>query len=221
PVHELQRDGRLRAGVHAERLERRHHTKRAVQPAAIRDRIEVAADDHRLRRCSGERDPVIAGGVGVDGEAERRELVLEPGARLPPDGPPREALSAVGGGSPRGELAQVVDHAPRVHSVLRTIIGSTAVARRTGPSAAASAAAPSATAATPKTIGSVALTPKRSVRSAADPASAPASPRTTPRIATLGPSRMRRARAGGALPRGAGRPPIWWVRPLPTYAMMP
>src|SRR5436190_24098992 len=133
----------------------------------------MTADDDGLRRRSRQRHPVVAGGVGFDRQIERRHLRAKPFPRVAPHRAPRDALGAVGCGGTRRELAQIRDDAARRivdgrHSVLNTMIGSTFVARRTGPSAATTAARPNAPAAIAKTAGSVALTPKSSVRSACD-----------------------------------------------------
>ena len=60
PVDEPQRHRRRRARVHPQRLEPGDDAEAAVEPAAIGHRIEMAADDHRLRRRAGQRHPVVA-----------------------------------------------------------------------------------------------------------------------------------------------------------------
>ena len=88
----------------------------AVEPAAVRHRVEMAADDdrlaptrraaspsccrpHRCRPCSpSSRDPAV-----------------EPRARVAPHRPPGEALRAVGRRGERGELAQVGDDGIGAH----------------------------------------------------------------------------------------------------------
>ncbi len=63
PVHELQRHRRPLAGVGAQRLEASHHAERAIEPAAVRDRVEMAADDDRAVGIAAQRRPAVAGGV--------------------------------------------------------------------------------------------------------------------------------------------------------------
>ena len=111
PVDELQRHRRLRVRVHAERLERRHHTEAAVEPSAVRHRVEMAADDHGLGRGAGQRHPVVAGRVGVDAQAELGDLGLEPLARVAPHRSPRETLRAIGRRRARRQLAEIINHA--------------------------------------------------------------------------------------------------------------
>ena len=121
PVHELHRHRRWRRGVKPQRLERRRDAQRAVEPAAVGHRIEMAADDHGLRRGAGQRHPVVAGRIGLDVQAELRDLAGEPGARIAPDRSPGEALGAVGIRGPRGELAQIGDDALGAGHERRTV----------------------------------------------------------------------------------------------------
>ncbi len=112
PVHELQRDRRRLPRVRAQGFERGHDPERAVQPTAVRHRIQMRADDHGLLRGSCERDPVVAGGIGLDREAEGRDFFLEPDAGVAPHRTPREALRSVGRRRPRSQFAQFGDHPP-------------------------------------------------------------------------------------------------------------
>ena len=84
PVHELQRHRRPGARVHPQRLEGRHHTEAAVEPSAIRHRVEMAADDDGLWRRAGHRHPVVAGRIRFDRQSELGNPALEPVARVAP-----------------------------------------------------------------------------------------------------------------------------------------
>ena len=90
-------------GEAAEDFEAGEDAERAVEPAAIRDGIEMAADQQGFRRLAFERDPAIAGGVEVVFDGKVFQFVCEPGARFEPDWSPRHALRSVGIG---GEFAQ-------------------------------------------------------------------------------------------------------------------
>ena len=67
----------------------------AVEPAAVRHRIEMPAKQQRLFRCSAQGDPTVARGVQMMFHRQAGELGLKPLARLEPDVGPGNALSAV------------------------------------------------------------------------------------------------------------------------------
>ena len=82
-----------------------HHAERAVEPAAVRDRVEVRAERERRRRAVGalEPRPEVAGLVGLGRRPRSRPATRseEPRASRPPR-PPAEALgAAVVAGAPR------------------------------------------------------------------------------------------------------------------------
>ena len=72
PIDEADPDRRRDAGAAelAHRLERGQQSERTVEPTAIRDRIDVRADDQELVALAGDRSPEVAGLVS---------LRLEPG----------------------------------------------------------------------------------------------------------------------------------------------
>ena len=106
-VHDGQRHGRRPAGVAAERLDARQHAERAVEPAAVGHRVEVAADDDGLRSCARQRDPVVAGDVGLGAQSFRASTVVEPAACVTPHRTPRHPLGAMGVARPRRQGTEV------------------------------------------------------------------------------------------------------------------
>ena len=115
PVHQLQRDRRPPGGVHAQHFERGHHAETSVQPSAVRHRIEMAADDDRARRVAADRHPVVAGGIGLDGEPEFGDPGGEPRARLAPHRSPGQPLGPIGGRRARRQLTKIGNHSLCVH----------------------------------------------------------------------------------------------------------
>ena len=98
--HALRRDA-------SQHLEARQHVERAVEPPAVGDRVEVAADEELLRRASFERRPAVAGLVGLDGDGESGEVLGEPVTGARPDRRPAHALRAAVVAGEAGELAQL------------------------------------------------------------------------------------------------------------------
>ena len=58
-------------GEGPQQLQAAHHPQGAVEPAALRHGVEVAADDERLRRRPAQHGPQVPGGVGVDLDGQR------------------------------------------------------------------------------------------------------------------------------------------------------
>jgi hypothetical protein len=112
PVDELEADGSLLRGEPAQHLEPRQHVERAVEPAAVGDRVEVAADDHEAIVVARSARPRVAGLVGLDGHAvDHVELAPQPLARDDPGVGPRDALGAVGVARQPAQLGQPCDRA--------------------------------------------------------------------------------------------------------------
>ena len=110
-VHDGQRDGwRRTAAVAAERLDAGQHAERAVEPAAVGHGIEVAADDDGLGSRAGQRDPVVAGDVGLGAQPIAGQPLVEPAARVTPHRPPRHPLGTLGVARPRRQGAEVGNH---------------------------------------------------------------------------------------------------------------
>jgi hypothetical protein len=74
----------------------------------------VAADEKRPVSGSGEREPLVAGFVGLLGQAERVELPREPFARSHPRVRPGDALGAFLVAGELAELDQLFDGAARL-----------------------------------------------------------------------------------------------------------
>jgi hypothetical protein len=92
PVDERHRHRRdAVGGQRAQQLEPGHHAECAVEPAALRDAVEVAAHDEHVRTGAGQHRPQVAGGVGVDLDGQRPQLLAEQGAGLQPLRRPRQA----------------------------------------------------------------------------------------------------------------------------------
>src|SRR5215207_3080369 len=72
-----------------------HDIQRPVQPAAVRDRIDVASDEERSLRAAAKSPPLVAGLVQLVLEPKAVQLGLEPLTRLPPGLRPRDALRPV------------------------------------------------------------------------------------------------------------------------------
>ena len=115
PVDEPDRDGR-RPLVRdpAEDLRRTEDVEAAVEPAAVRDGVHVAAEQDGALRVAAERVPVVAGCVALDLEREVREALREPRTALRPGLRPRDALCAVLVPGQRAELLETRDDAGRI-----------------------------------------------------------------------------------------------------------
>ena len=117
PVDECDRHGEWAArGRLAQHLERRHHAERAVEPAAVRHRVHVRADDDRVGPLAVEHGPDVAGLVDVDAHGKLREATSHELARTHPLIGPAHAPRAIRPAGQLGEPAQVGDHARRVES---------------------------------------------------------------------------------------------------------
>ena len=83
PVDEPDGDGwRAVVGEPAEHLGAREHVEAAVEPAAVRHRVEMPADQHRALGRAAQGVPVVAGGVAASLRAEGRRATRR--ARLGP-----------------------------------------------------------------------------------------------------------------------------------------
>ena len=107
PVDETQGDGQIAAAVDAECFERGENAQRAVEPAAVRNGIEVRAEDDGLLRTAGRRDPDVAGGVELGLPSDRGKLLRKPRARPLPDRAPRDALGALVVRRQRRQLSKI------------------------------------------------------------------------------------------------------------------
>ena len=67
----------------------------AVEPAAVRHRVDVAAEQERALRGARQREPLVPGLVDLLLGARRRDLLAQPLARALPRLGPRDALRAV------------------------------------------------------------------------------------------------------------------------------
>ena len=105
PIHEANGDRRLAAILRidaAKNLHAGHDVEAAVQPAAVRHGIHVAADEQALFGFTVQRRPKISGGVGVDFDRQIFEFILQPRARLHPhrgEGNPLRAIIVAGEGA--------------------------------------------------------------------------------------------------------------------------
>ena len=88
----------------AQHFETRGHAQAAIQPAAVRHRIEMAAEDQRLLRRARQRGPAIAGGIVMVLDRQTLDLGLKPIARFQPGIGPRHALRAVLVGGQRAQF---------------------------------------------------------------------------------------------------------------------
>ena len=131
--------GGVASGVHPQRLERGEHAEAAVEPAAVRHRVEMAADDDGpAASAPGSVTQLLPAESVSTRQAERRRPCRVNHARASRHTGPharRCAPSAVRGA--RGQLAQIGDHSLSVHRSLdgyRSITtGSIRLARRAGP----------------------------------------------------------------------------------------
>ena len=85
--------------------------QRPVQPAAVRNRVDVAADQHRLLGAARQRPPLVAGLVDLRLE---RNLLVQPVLRTHPGVGPGDTLSAVGVAGQLLQLAKLGDDTARV-----------------------------------------------------------------------------------------------------------
>ena len=80
-IDDGQRDRRRGTRPAAQRFKTSEHAERAVEPAAVRHRIEVAADDDRLRPRPRQRDPSVAGGIFLGAQARSGQTLVEQARR--------------------------------------------------------------------------------------------------------------------------------------------
>jgi len=78
----------------AENLHRTHDAIRAIEPTAVRDRVQVGADDHNPIAGAGQPRPLVARGIGPDGHREPLQLLTQERARPLPDTGPGNPLGA-------------------------------------------------------------------------------------------------------------------------------
>ena len=71
------------------------HVQAAVEPAPVRHRVHVSADEQRPLAGAGQGRPEIPRGIRMGLDRQPRELRLQPGAGLHPHGRERHALRAV------------------------------------------------------------------------------------------------------------------------------
>ena len=83
----------------------------AVEPAAVRNAIEMAAEEERFFAGAGEGDPVVAGGVVVVFDGKGGEFLGEPFAGFKPSVGPGDALGPVFVGGERAEFFEFGDGA--------------------------------------------------------------------------------------------------------------
>ena len=112
PVDEA--NGRCRLALLGEAphdLDTGDDVERAVQPAAVRHRVDVPADQHRLLGATRQRPPLVAGLVDLRLE---RNLLVQPVLRAHPGVGPGDALGAVLVAGQLLQLAKLGDGAARV-----------------------------------------------------------------------------------------------------------
>ena len=112
PVDEAHGDRRLALrGQAPQHLDAAHDVEAAVEPAAVRHRVDVPADEQRPLGCAAQREPLVACLVDLLLDGDGGELPAQPLARPLPRLRPRHALRAVLVARQLLELAQLVDRA--------------------------------------------------------------------------------------------------------------
>ncbi len=96
-------------GDPAQHLDARDDVEGAVEPAAVRDGVDVAADQERPLGGARQREPLVAGLVDLFVGAGRDDLLAQPLARALPRLGPRDALRAVLVAGQLPQLAQLRD----------------------------------------------------------------------------------------------------------------
>ena len=82
PIDEPHRHRRRAVrGDPPQNLSARHDVEAAVQPAAVRYRVDVPADEQRLLRCTRKREPLVAGLVDLLRRTRAFDLPSQPVAR--------------------------------------------------------------------------------------------------------------------------------------------
>ena len=96
PIDETHCHGWLAFGSDAAKaLQSGKQVQAAVEPAPVRHRVDVAADEYGSLRLPLERRPLIAALVDFDLDRKLLELLSHPGAGLGPDGCPGDPLGSV------------------------------------------------------------------------------------------------------------------------------
>jgi hypothetical protein len=102
-------------GPGAEHLECGHHTERAVEPAAVRDGVDVRADRNRPVQLARQGCPQVSRLVQVDPDpVELVEAPAQEGPRPLPPGRPADAPRTARAAGQPVELAKILDRTPRV-----------------------------------------------------------------------------------------------------------
>ena len=115
PVHEPDRDRRLSlARDPTQHLDARDDVEAPVEPAAVRDRVDVSADEDGALRLSGQREPLVPSRVDRLLRGGARDEVTEPLARTFPRLRPRHALRPVLVSGELPELLQLGDGSLRI-----------------------------------------------------------------------------------------------------------
>ncbi len=89
----------------------RYHVEAAVEPAAVRHRVDVAADQQRALGRAGEREPLVSRLVDLLHRPRAGDLLAQPAARRLPGVRPGDALGAVLVAGQLAELLQLGDGA--------------------------------------------------------------------------------------------------------------
>ena len=110
PAHEPDGDGRRAAlGDAAQHLDARDDVEGAVEPAPVRDGVDVPADQQGPLGIAPQREPLVAGLVDLLDGAGGRDLAGEPRLRGDPGVGPGHALGAVVVPGQLPELAKLGD----------------------------------------------------------------------------------------------------------------
>src|SRR6476661_3204796 len=92
----------------------------------------MAADDHGLRPLARQRDPVIAGSVGLHIQTVGCQCLTKPPASIAPHRSPRDALRAVRVAGPRGQRAEIGNYIACAHISLAWAIIAAVLAKALG-----------------------------------------------------------------------------------------
>src|SRR5919198_758701 len=96
PVDEPDSDRRLAVRRDSPQdLDGPYDVERSVEPAAVGNGVDVAADQERTLRTPAKREPLVSGRVGFLLDVERRDLLRQPILRPHPRLRPGDALGAV------------------------------------------------------------------------------------------------------------------------------
>src|SRR5215218_2214732 len=127
PLDEPDRDRRLALlRDPPQHLEAGQHVQTAVQPAPVRHRVDVTADQERPLRPATQREPLVPRLVDLELGAGRRDLRSQPLARALPRLGPGDPLRTLGVPRQLPELAQLLHrpsgrkrHGRRLYNVVR------------------------------------------------------------------------------------------------------